>query len=325
MISITRAPAYLTIQDLGRAGRRSIGVPRSGAMDRLALEVLNTLLGNTRGDAALEWALSAGEITFDESVRFAIGGAEAACLLNGRAIELWRTYQTAPGDRLTIGAPSRGRFLYIGVATGIHAEIVLGSRSTYLAGGFGGLDGRMLRTRDVLQSGEQRRANEVRDLAVALPADLRPRLSGDRIRFIHRVDENDTGAGIIAGDFVISQSSDRTGYRLVGDTAMPGGSITSEPVLPGVIQLPPGGEPIVLMADAPTIGGYRIAGAVISADLDALAQRVPGERITLAPVTMEEAGAALEERESLVRDVEAWARNHRTRSSSPISIKPLRP
>ena len=128
-------------------------------------------------------------------------------------------------------------------------------------------------------------------VADALPLKLRPPFGSTEIRFVPRLDVDPNE---IAGAYQLSPSSDRTGYRLEGNARSAGGSVTSEPVCPGVIQLPPGGEPIVLMADAPTVGGYRIAGGVISADLGLLAQKNPGERVELVAVSVEKAQRELE-------------------------------
>lgn len=304
MIIVQRAPAYATIQDSGRRGFLASGVPRAGAMDRPALDTLNALVGNDSRAAGIEWALTDGELRFSGHATFAIGGADALVTLHDGALEHYRAYHAADGDVVRIGAPGNGRFLYFAAGGGIDCPVVMGSRSTYLPGGFGGFEGRRLKSGDVLSvaAGTRRRRHQVSD---ALPADLRPPLQLNRVRFVRRDASSPTHS--LTGPFTISAASDRTGYRLAGGRIDGGGSIISEPVCPGVIQLPPGGEVIVLMADAPTIGGYRIAGTVITADLGALAQRVPGSEITLEPVTVGEAQREVEARADVIARVREWS------------------
>lgn len=302
MIVVQRAPAYATIQDLGRIGFRASGVPGSGAMDQFALAILNILVGNERGDAGVELALTGGVFVFDTPTVFALGGAEASARLAGRDIETYRAYRAAKGEILTIENPSAGRFLYISVGGGINVEPVLGSRSTYLPGGFGGLAGRRLKAGDMLSVGARASARK-HQVSDSLPMKLRPPIGSAEVRFVPR---SDVDPGEVAGAYQLSASSDRTGYRLDGNPRTAGASVTSEPVCPGVIQLPPGGEPIVLMADAPTIGGYRIAGGVLSADLGILAQKNPGERVELVPVSVEKAQRELERLAEVESLIEEW-------------------
>ncbi len=304
MISLTKAPAYATIQDLGRRGFLASGVPRAGAMDSHALLALNSLLGNDSGAAGVEWALTSGQIGFQSAATFAFGGAEAGAALNDNAIEPYRAYRASPGDSIVIEAPTVGRFLYVCFAGGLECDLLMNSRSTYVPGGFGGLDGRRLKSGDViaLRETQGRKKPQVSD---PLPESLRPPFRVDAIRYVPR----DIGDELLhlSGQFSIAAASDRTGYRLTGNTRVEGASVTSEPVCPGVIQLPPGGEPIVLMADAPTIGGYRIVGAVIGADLGALAQHTPGDTITLEPVSVKSAQSAAVARAEMVDSIRQWA------------------
>ena len=285
MIVVQRAPAYATVQDLGRTGFRSSGVPASGAMDPITLATLNVLLGNDRNDAGMELALTGGVFVFDSPAMFAIGGAEAPAMLGGKQVDTFRVYRANAGDALSIENFSSGRFLYLAVGGGIDAAPVLGSRATYVPGGFGGIGGRRLKSGDVL-SIVARNAARKHLVTDSLPEKFRPQNGGSEIRFVPR---SDVDAAEIAGEYHLSPSSDRTGYRLEGNQRTGGASITSEPVCPGVIQLPTSGEPIVLMADAPTIGGYRVMAGVISVDLGILAQNNPGDAIVLVPVSAERA------------------------------------
>ena len=300
MIRFVRAPAYATIQDAGRRGHLAYGVPRSGVMDAAALHTLNALLGNDAGAAAIEIALTGGEMVFENPHTFAIGGANASIALDGNPLESWSAHRGAAGQTLSIGAPTGGRFVYIAVAGGIDCPVVMGSRSTYLPGEFGGLGGRRIKAGDVISIGNaaRRRRHHVSD---PLQDDLRPKLGERIVRFIAR------GESTLERSWRISVASDRTGYRLESEPRETGASIVSEPICPGVIQLPPGGEPIILMADAPTIGGYRIAGTVISADLRIVAQCPPGEEIILEKSTVARAQSELARSSEVFSRVREWS------------------
>ena len=300
MITVRRAPAYATIQDNGRRGYMSSGVPRAGAMDLPTLETLNALLGNPANAAAIEWALTAGEIELTHRVTVAIGGARSVVRINDREIDAYRAYTSRPGDVLSIDAISSGRFLYIAFAGGIDSPVVMGSRSTYVPGGFGGIEGRRLKNGDVLNTTSTSRTRH--HVADRLPPPLYPRRSDGPIRFIPRGAPDE----ITLSDWTLSSSSDRTGYRLAGQAVIGGASVVSEPVCPGVIQLPPGGEPIILMADAPTVGGYRILGTVITADLGKLSQLSPGEPVSFEIVSVESAQRDLIADNERVEQIREW-------------------
>ncbi len=271
-------------------------------MDKFALATLNVLVGNDRGDAGIEFALTGGIFMFDSPAVFALGGAVTTAILAGREIEPYCAYRALQGEILSVENPSPGRFLYLAVGGGVNVEPVLGSRSTYVPGGFGGIAGRRLKAGDILGVGV-RASTRRHQVADSLPPKLRPPFGSAEIRYVARPDVD---SAEISGVYQLSPSSDRTGYRLDGNPRTGGASITSEPVCPGVIQLPPGGEPIVLMADAPTVGGYRIAGGVISADLGLLAQKNPGERVELIAVSVEKAQRELERLVEIEALIEEW-------------------
>src|SRR4029078_5756734 len=283
MIAVTRAPAYATIQDEGRRGFMSSGVPRAGAMDLLTLNTLNGMLGNNANAAAIEWALTAGEITFAERSSFAVGGADSIARLNDVSLKPYSVYVASPGDKLTIEAVTKGRFLYVALSGRIDTPLVMKSRSTYVPGEFGGFQGRRLKSGDQVPITLQKRTrHQVLD---PLPQQLQPDYTPGPIRIVPRDDASE----ISRAEFSVSSSSDRMGYRLAGQMIFGGASITSTGVCPGTVHLPRGGEPIVLMADAPTIGGYRIVGCVITADLGRLAQLTPGTTVSFEEISVEAA------------------------------------
>jgi allophanate hydrolase subunit 2 len=175
------------------------------------------------------------------------------------------------------------------------------SRSTYVTGGFGGVEGRRLKTGDQIEIiRENRPRHQVLD---ALPSPMRPDYTSRPIRLVARDDASE----ITRGEFSISPASDRTGYRLAGQMIFGGASITSIGICPGAIQLPPGGEPIVLMADAPTVGGYRIVGCVISADLGRLAQLMPGAVVSFEEISVDAAQRALATNAEHLDAIREWA------------------
>jgi biotin-dependent carboxylase-like uncharacterized protein len=302
LITVSRAPAYAAIQDLGRKNFRSSGVPYAGAMDAIAMTTINLLVGNSRDAAGIEMALTGGSFLFDEPATFALGGAQCVATLGIRPIDSYCAHRAAAGETLHVENITAGRFLYVAVGGGIGTESVLGSRSTYVPAAFGGLNGRRIKSGDVLPVGSSR-ASAAHQVADSLPPALRPPIGNPQVRFIPRPGE---AADDVAGRYMLSASSDRTGYRLEGFSRNGGASVTSEPVCAGAVQLPPGGEPIILMADAPTVGGYRIMGGVISADLGVLAQKLPGDVVELVPVTLERARRELENLSEIETQIEEW-------------------
>lgn len=270
-------------------------------MDILTLHTLNTMLGNDANAAAIEWALTGGEVGFSDRGSFAIGGADARAKLNDVNVDPYRTYLASVGDKLVIEGVTKGRFLYIAFSGGIDVPVVMKSRSTYLPGGFGGLEGRRLKTGDEISIAAQKRArHQVLD---ALPRALRPDYTSNTIRFIARGDASE----ITRAEFTISSSSDRMGYRLAGQMIFGGAGVTSTGMCPGTIELPPDGEPIVLMADAPTIGGYRVVGCVISTDLGGLAQLTTGATVKFEEISVEGAQRLLIAEDHRLEAIREWA------------------
>jgi len=254
-------------------------------MDRWALAMGNFIVGNLSDAAALEWAVGGGSLRFESDTTIALTGADAEAAVGGGPwVPMNEAILVGAGQELTIRRLTARRFLYVGVRGGIECPIVLGSRSTYLPAGFGGIGGRRLIRGDTIPIGDAREAGEEGGAAPAGPA---PDYNSAIIRVIGAT-ESRLLESFFAGMYAVSLASDRTGYRLEGDTALDSAdtSITSEPVCAGTIQLPPGGHPIVLMADSPTIGGYRILGTVISIDLPILAQSVPGRSLRFASVSV---------------------------------------
>jgi biotin-dependent carboxylase-like uncharacterized protein len=270
MITVLRAPPFASVQDLGRVGHRAVAVPVSGAMDPAALGRANALAGNEAGLAALEWGIGTGELRLAPGIGIGVAGADASV--------------RREGDVLSVVDFSSGAWLYIAVRGGIDVPIVLGSRSTYLAGCFGGFEGRLLRTGDVLRAGtggsRTRPAPGPPPPSTSDPGAFEIVPGPDR-DFL----EDRAWQQFLETRWTVSRAVSRAGYRLDGPALAveAPADLPSAPVCPGTVQLPPGGRPIVLMPDGPTVGGYPTIAVVVSEDLGRLAQRRPGEPVRFVP------------------------------------------
>ena len=301
MITITRAPPYLTVQDYGRRHSRGSGVPQGGAIDPFALRAANALAGNPVDAAGLEWALGGGSLTFERDAVFALGGAKAHAKLSGKTAAPWTTIYARSGDELTIDEISGGRFLYVAIGGGIDVPVILGSRSTYLPGRFGGYLGRALKRADSLPLGVQSNRPPAEDFHS--PADLLPRYETGVVHILRGTHADLFGESawrtLTETEYRVSAASDRTGYKLEGAAlANQAGTLPSEASCPGSIQVPGDGFPIALMADAPTVGGYPKIAVVAEADLPIIAQRSPGDTIRFELITIEQSQRALKRRAS---------------------------
>jgi biotin-dependent carboxylase-like uncharacterized protein len=264
------------------------------------------LVGNQVDAAGLEWALGGGSLTFERDTVFSLAGAIARAKLSGAAVAPFTTMRARPGDELVIEQISSGRFLYLALSGGIDVPVVLGSRSTYLPGRFGGYMGRTLKRGDSLTL--LRQTDKAPAEGFHCPPDLLPRY-GAGVAHITRgthSDLFDEAAWRILTDseYRISAASDRTGYKLEGPAlANSAGALPSEASCPGSIQVPADGFPIALMADAPTVGGYPKIAVVSEADLPIIAQRAPGDTIRFELITIEQSQRALRRRASDIHTI----------------------
>jgi len=308
MIEILSSTALATVQDAGRLGSLRFGVGTAGAMDQLALAVGNLLLGNPAGAAALEIPVYPFQVRFTEDCAFALTGADGQATLDEKAVAPWWVGQARKGQVLRIGLPvaGSGSRAYLALAGGIDVPEVLASRSTQLRGAFGGLDGRAMRQGDVLRAATPGVSPAV-DFGVLPPALALP-LQQDglpAVRVLPAAEyacfEEASRAAFWAGEWKITAQSDRYGYRMQGTPLVPVAAmeIRSHGIVPGVIQVPSGGQPIVQMRDAQPSGGYPKFGTVIEADLWRLGQAAIGSRVRFVETDFEAAVAALGE-------VEAW-------------------
>lgn len=302
MIEIIETGPFNTVQDLGRPGFRDIGVSAGGAMDPLAVRVGNALVGNAVGAAVIEVQTFPFKLRFEKQTVFAITGADGFPLLNGKELLPWGAYPATAGDILELRQPPKLARAYIAVAGGVDVPVLMGSRSTALRGNFGGNEGRPLVKGDRLEIGvvDDSLPLPTGGLAVvepsqALAAVFPPIVDGLlQVRAIPAGEHHlfaDNGEAFWSQTWRISSRSDRTGYRLSGDPIRPTETVEmrSHGVVPGVVQVPPGGEPIIQMSDANTAGGYPKIAGVIEADLWRLGQARAGGRIRFIRSSHEEA------------------------------------
>lgn len=305
-LRITGAGLQTTIQDLGRPALQHAAIPGGGAMDRLACRAANLLVGNAENAAVLEATLMGPAIVFDSRTLFALAGADLNATLDGCPVPVWRPVVAAPGALLRFAQPAVGCRAYIAVAGGVDVPLVFESRSTYLRGGFGGLDGRALRAGDRLSCGEPSLIS--RAIAASLGGEvsvvgrwslgvtLRPRYGDDvTVRAVagaHASLLDDASRSTLEeARFRVSSHSDRMGYRLEGKplALREPTELLSEGVAFGTVQLPPGGTPIILMADRQTTGGYPRIAEVASVDLPLVAQLKPGDTLRFRVISLSDA------------------------------------
>ncbi|MCB9378360.1 MAG: biotin-dependent carboxyltransferase family protein [Holophagales bacterium] len=297
MIVVVRGGLLTTVQDLGRSGYRGAGVPRGGAMDPWSARAANRLVGNRDDAALLEATLVGPALRFESSAWVAWVGGDFEGAIDGARADGARAHRLVAGATLELGRARAGARCWLAIAGGIEVEAALGSRSTDLAGGFGGHAGRPLAAGDRLTHGEPGPASH--GGALDGPRSGRSGRSGRRSsascrgRTPSRRRSNGyaTGAGARA-------RSDRRGVRLElerGAAPAPAaaGERRSQGTLPGAVQAPPSGEAIVLGPDAPVTGGYPWVAQVIEADLGRLAHLAPGSRVALLGTSVDEASAAL--------------------------------
>ncbi|MDR7419810.1 MAG: 5-oxoprolinase subunit PxpB [Armatimonadota bacterium] len=278
-----------TVQDLGREGWRRYGVPSSGALDRRACAAANRAVGNPSGAAVLECAFPGPRLRALAEADVAVAGADFVPRHNGRPVDLEDPVHLRPGDVMDFATPRRGQWAYVAVAGGIDAPLIFGSRATYARGGLGGLAGRRVRAGDVLGRGEGRpgpRMVRREGLADHSPQPFRVVLGPQTAAF-----STEAQAAWLLRSFAVTARRDRSGMRLHGPVlAHRGGAeILSDGLLPGAVQVPAEGQPIIILADGPTTGGYAKIASVISADLDRLAQTPSGVEVRFEAVTVAEA------------------------------------
>lgn len=307
MLKMIRAGMYTSVQDCGREGQRRSAISRCGALDKPSLTIANLLVGNDANAAALEITLGQVDIAFERDCWFALTGAACEATVDGRPVWVgWRT-AAKTGQHLVLKNPQYGIRSYLAVAGGIDVPVVLGSRSTDLKVGIGGLEGRRLQDGDRLKLGKASRE-------FSGPQGVRQLPIGNRIRALpgpeyHEFDSA-SQASFWRSPWQLSAQSNRMGYRLQGQPLVrtTDREMLSHGLLPGVVQVPHSGQPIVLMNDAQTTGGYPRIASIIEADMYQLAQIPLGQPIHFVPCSLEEALKARSDRQRYL-DQLAWRLN----------------
>ena len=301
-----------TVQDRGRWGLQSRGVPVAGPMDPCSHRLANALAGNDADQATLEVTLVGPELEFDDDRLVAVAGAEFELTVDGRPAPMCAALHVANGSRLRFGRRSRGARAYVAIAGGISLPKILGSRATHLISAMGGLGGRALKAGDELPLGQPIRLPRT---SRAMPRE--PVLTIPEGRATVRVLPGPQGEYFATGaldalqsaPYTIASSSDRMAFRLEGPALAHarGADIISDATPLGVLQVPASGQPILLMADRQTAGGYPKIATTISADIGLAGQLGPGDMISFAVCSPREAMAALIAQERALMAVEAAA------------------
>ena len=279
--------ALTTVQDLGRRGWAHLGVPRSGALDEPALRLANRLVGNPEASAGLETTLTGVAFRLDSTTSFAVTGAACDVRVAGRAVG-WGTAVIAPaGAEVRIGAAVRGVRSYVALAGGLDVLPVLGSRSTDLLSGLGPAP---------LRAGDRLPLGPPGHWAPGVEAAPPGAQDTVRLRLGPRADWFSAAATAVldGASYEVGAASNRIGLRLAGPRLERSveGELPSEGMVLGAVQVPPSGQPVILLNDHPTTGGYPVVAVVVGADLPVCAQAGPGDRLTLRVVGPRGADAA---------------------------------
>lgn len=298
---------FTTVQDLGRPGFGPMGVSASGAADSIALRIGNRLVGNPESSAALEMTLLGGAFLFTRDTVASIAGSDFGPTLDGQPVALWTAFRIRPGQTLAFGPTRSGARCYLCVHGGFAVPLFLGSASTHILSGLGGFSGRALRKGDTIAIGDSSMDYQQRSVAPAALQKLAPRKT---LRVTSAPQESWFAESALSrfyqGTYRVSEESNRMGLRLIGpevQTEKPHQMIT-EPVALGAIQIPAGGQPIILFVEQQTTGGYPKIANVISADLSSVGQLRPRDEIRLERVSSAEARKLICEQEELLRSGE---------------------
>lgn len=305
-VEVLHAGMFTTVQDLGRSYYQQFGVPVGGAMDKNALRLINMLVGNEENEAGLEMTILGPKLLIKKTTLLAIGGADMEPLLNGERIPLWRPILAEEGSMLCFGKVKSGCRAYVTFAGGIHIERTMGSKSTYIRAAIGGIEGRMLKKGDCFQIGtysemanrfiqDLQKDERIKTKWVISNSVLPKYKKHPKLRVITDFEYDqfieESRKAFFTKEYKVSNYADRMGYRVEGEVLnrIEEKEILSSLVTFGTIQVPNGGQPIILMVDRQTTGGYPRMGNIISVDLPLLAQLKPGDYVSFEKITLEEA------------------------------------
>jgi antagonist of KipI len=301
-----KSPGFLTtIQDLGRPGYAHLGVSASGPADSVALRLGNLLVGNDENTPALELTLVGGAFEFESNTVVAITGSDFEPTCGGQPVPLWTSYFVRAGDRLEFGATKSGARCYVCVRGGIECPRVLGSASTHVLTGIGGLNGRALQRGDILRVGTANANGNYVPHTVSQEILRHIQRSGPlRItrgpQASYFTDE--AHSTLSSSAYVVSEESNRMGLRLTGPLLKRTREkeMITEGVSLGAIQVPQNGQPIILFVEHQTTGGYPKIANVISADLHRVGQLRPRDEVRFETVPIDIARSLLREQEALI-------------------------
>ncbi|MEM1565046.1 MAG: biotin-dependent carboxyltransferase family protein [Candidatus Bathyarchaeia archaeon] len=292
LFHVLKAGFFTTVQDLGRYGYLKHGVPISGAMDTFSMVAANLLVANNPNDACLEITLIGPELQALRDTQIAVTGGKLSIKIDGKEAPMWQTLTIHEGETITLGKVERGCRSYLAVRGGINTPLILGSRSTYTRGKLGGIEGRQLKPGDIICGFNV----PFLEACFKLPENMVPQFSNDFTVHVVLGPQSDmfTDKGIetfLSSQYKVTIESDRMGYRLDGPSIehKDKAEIVSDALLPGAVQVPRDGKPIVIMKDAQTTGGYPKIAAVITPDLDMLGQAKPNDTVRFFEITLEEA------------------------------------
>ncbi|WP_269671127.1 biotin-dependent carboxyltransferase family protein [Metabacillus litoralis] len=323
-ITTLRSGLLTTIQDLGRYGYQKYGVIVSGAMDSYSLRIANLLVGNSEGEAALEITLMGPTLLFEKDMLIAITGGDLSPTIEGASVPLWRPVFVKKGSKLQFGLQKSGCRAYLAVAGGFAVNEIMKSKSTYLRAEIGGYQGRAIQEGDILEvnSMSEGACSQIEKLKNKQnkrpfqPAnwsvrwnEFLPLIKNPNIRVLpgaqYEKFTSHSKEQFFTQSFRVSPQSDRMGYRLSGPAIELEEKLEmlSEAVAHGTIQIPPDGNPIILLADRQTTGGYPKIGQVATVDLPVVAQVMPGQSISFAEITLEDAERLYLEKEKNLKQL----------------------
>lgn len=304
MILVEKPGLRTTVQDRGRIGMASLGVPRSGAADSFSAALANALVGNADDVAVLETTLTGPTLLFEMVASVAVTGAAADVSLDGEPVEFGVAVRVSTGQRLSIGTAREGLRSYLAVAGGVDVPPVLGSRSTDTLSGIGPAP---LAAGDVLPIGAPPIASSDLFVSREVLASVLP-AAGRAVRVVRGPDATDATVNSLCSQaFSVSRHADRVGARLTG-AIVGGGEVATAGMVGGAIQLPPDGAPVVLLADHAVTGGYPVVAVVVAADLPIVAQARPGAALRFRAVSVGEARKARADVEKSLASVGTFGR-----------------
>ena len=302
-IEVQAPGLFTTVQDLGREGFGPMGVSPSGAADAVSLRLGNRLVGNAEGAAALEMTLVGGAFLFPQGAVIALSGSDFGATLDGAPVGLWASAEVRPKQTLRLGPTRSGARCYLCVQGGIAVEPFLGSASTHVLSGLGGFEGRALRRGDVLRIGPgggpfQRRSIDAKALERLSPRKVLRVTPGPQSDWFPESSQR----AFYGCAYRVAEAANRMGLRLEGAPVATASrrEMISEGVPLGAVQVPAGGQPIILFVEQQTTGGYPKIANVISADFHSVGQLRPRDEIRFEPVEFETAQSLLRKRESLL-------------------------